>query len=732
SHTICHPGRLTISSFVQKPLHDVLGFRKEINGTTVDVALQWCSDAYSDTMLGYANSIRTIDGGTHIEGVKASLTRTLNSLAKKLKVIKEKDISLSGEHVREGLTCIVSVKVPDPEFEGQTKTRLGNPEVRKIVDQSLQEYLTEYLELHPDVLESIISKSLNAYKAALAAKRARELVRSKSILKSSSLPGKLADCSSTDPAASEIFIVEGDSAGGSAKQGRDRRFQAILPLRGKILNIERKDEAAMYKNEEIQNLILGLGLGVKGEDFNMENLRYHKIIILTDADVDGAHIRSLLLTFFFRYQRALFDAGCIYVGVPPLFKVERGKQAHYCYDEAALKQVIASFPGNASYNIQRFKGLGEMMPEQLWETTMDPDTRILKQLVVDDAAETNVVFSSLMGAREKDISLSGEHVREGLTCIVSVKVPDPEFEGQTKTRLGNPEVRKIVDQSLQEYLTEYFELHPDVLESIISKSLNAYKAALAAKRARELVRSKSILKSSSLPGKLADCSSTDPAESEIFIVEGDSAGGSAKQGRDRRFQAILPLRGKILNIERKDEAAMYKNEEIQNLILGLGLGVKGEDFNMENLRYHKIIILTDADVDGAHIRTLLLTFFFRYQRALFDAGCIYVGVPPLFKVERGKQAHYCYDEAALKQVIASFPGNASYNIQRFKGLGEMMPEQLWETTMNPDTRILKQLVVDDAAETNMVFSSLMGARVDVRKELIKSAATRINLEHLDI
>ncbi|XP_009146852.1 DNA gyrase subunit B, chloroplastic [Brassica rapa] len=398
----------------KKPLHDVLGFRKEINGTTVDVALQWCSDAYSDTMLGYANSIRTIDGGTHIEGVKASLTRTLNSLAKKLKVIKEKDINLSGEHVREGLTCIVSVKVPDPEFEGQTKTRLGNPEVRKIVDQSLQEYLTEYLELHPDVLESIISKSLNAYKAALAAKRARELVRSKSILKSSSLPGKLADCSSTDPAVSEIFIVEGDSAGGSAKQGRDRRFQAILPLRGKILNIERKDEAAMYKNEEIQNLILGLGLGVKGEDFNMDNLRYHKIIILTDADVDGAHIRTLLLTFFFRYQRALFDAGCIYVGVPPLFKVERGKQAHYCYDEAALKQVIASFPGNASYNIQRFKGLGEMMPEQLWETTMNPDTRILKQLVVDDAAETNVVFSSLMGAR---VDVRKELIKSAATRI---------------------------------------------------------------------------------------------------------------------------------------------------------------------------------------------------------------------------------------------------------------------------------------------------------------------------
>ncbi|CAL5420619.1 unnamed protein product [Camellia sinensis] len=383
----------------KKPLHDIVGFRKEADGIRIDVALQWCSDAYSDTVLGYANSIRTIDGGTHIDGMKASLTRTLNNLGKKSKIFKEKDISLSGEHVREGLTCVISVKVADPEFEGQTKTRLGNPEVRKVVDQSVQEYLTEYLELHPDVLDSILSKSLNALKAALAAKRARELVRQKSVLRSSSLPGKLADCSATNPEDSEIFIVEGDSAGGSAKQGRDRRFQAVLPLRGKILNIERKDEAAMYKNEEIQNLILGLGLGVKGEDFKKEALRYHKIIILTDADVDGAHIRTLLLTFFYRYQRALFDEGCIYVGVPPLYKVERGKQAYYCYDDAELKQLQSSFPSNASYNIQRFKGLGEMMPLQLWETTLDPEKRLLKQLMVEDAAEANVVFSSLMGSR---------------------------------------------------------------------------------------------------------------------------------------------------------------------------------------------------------------------------------------------------------------------------------------------------------------------------------------------
>ncbi|CAL9099307.1 unnamed protein product [Musa textilis] len=383
----------------KKPIHDTVAFRKETDGVTVDVALQWCSDSYSETMLGYANSIRTIDGGTHIDGMKASLTRTINNLGKKSKAMKDKDISLSGEHVREGLTCIVSVKVPNPEFEGQTKTRLGNPEVRRVVEQCVQEHLTEFLELHPDMFESILSKALNALKAAMAAKRARELVRSKSVLKSSALPGKLADCSSTNPEECEIFIVEGDSAGGSAKQGRDRKFQAVLPLRGKILNIERRDEAAMYKNEEIQNLILGLGLGVKGEDFRKDALRYHKIIILTDADVDGAHIRTLLLTFFFRYQKALFDEGCIYVGVPPLYKVERGKHIHYCYDDTELKRLTKTFPSNSSYNIQRFKGLGEMMPLQLWETTLDPERRLLKQLVVEDAAEANVVFSSLMGTR---------------------------------------------------------------------------------------------------------------------------------------------------------------------------------------------------------------------------------------------------------------------------------------------------------------------------------------------
>ncbi|KAL3701306.1 hypothetical protein R1sor_019328 [Riccia sorocarpa] len=378
-------------------LHEPISIRRERDGITVDVALQWCSDSYTDTILGYANSIRTADGGTHLDGMKAAVTRTLNTLGRKSKIIKEKDENLSGDHAREGLTCVVAVKVPNPEFEGQTKTRLGNLEVRRIVDQAVQELVTEYLECHPDVLETILAKAIQAFKAAMAAKKARELVRRKNVLKSAMLPGKLSDCSCTDPRNSEIFIVEGDSAGGSAKQGRDRRFQAILPLRGKILNIERKDDAVIYKNREIQDLIIALGLGVKGEEFNLDNVRYHKIIILTDADVDGAHIRTLLLTFLFRYQRQLFEAGCVYVGVPPLYKVERGKQAHYCFDEKELKAVMKTFPSNAAVNIQRFKGLGEMMPLQLWETTLDPTRRMLKQLTVEDAAEVNQRFTVLMG-----------------------------------------------------------------------------------------------------------------------------------------------------------------------------------------------------------------------------------------------------------------------------------------------------------------------------------------------
>jgi len=371
----------------------------ERNGTYVEVALQWCIDAYNDNILGFANNIRTIDGGTHLEGLKAVLTRTINAVARKRNKIKESESNLAGENVREGLTAVISVKVPDPEFEGQTKTKLGNTEVRGIVDSLVGEALNEYLEFRPQVADSIIEKALQAFRAAEAARRARELVRRKSVLESSPLPGKLADCSSRDPGESEIYIVEGDSAGGSAKQGRDRRFQAILPLRGKILNIEKTDDSKIYKNTEIQALITALGLGIRGEEFDVSALRYHRVIIMTDADVDGAHIRTLLLTFFYRYQRELADQGYVYIACPPLYKVERGRNYYYCYSDRELREKLSEFPANANYTIQRFKGLGEMMPEQLWQTTMNPETRTLKRVEIEDAAEADRVFTVLMGDR---------------------------------------------------------------------------------------------------------------------------------------------------------------------------------------------------------------------------------------------------------------------------------------------------------------------------------------------
>ena len=384
----------------KQALHEeIIYVHGERNNVQVEVSLQWCTDAYTDNVLGFANNIRTVDGGTHLEGLKAVLTRTLNAIARKRNKIKENESNLSGEHVREGLTAVISVKVPDPEFEGQTKTKLGNTEVRGIVDSLVGEVLSEYLEFHPGIADSILDKAIQAFKAAEAARHARELVRRKSVLESSPLPGKLADCSSRDPSESEIFIVEGDSAGGSAKQGRDRRTQAILPLRGKILNIEKTDDAKIYKNNEVQSLITALGLGVKGDEFDSTQLRYHRIVIMTDADVDGAHIRTLLLTFFYRYQRALIEQGFIYIACPPLFKVERGKNHEYCYSERELQQYIGTLPSNANYNIQRFKGLGEMMPQQLWDTTMNPESRKMKQVEIEDAAEADRIFTILMGDR---------------------------------------------------------------------------------------------------------------------------------------------------------------------------------------------------------------------------------------------------------------------------------------------------------------------------------------------
>jgi DNA gyrase subunit B len=404
SETYCYQGGIkeyiVYMNREKQALHEeVIYVQGEKGGVQVEVSLQWCVDAYSDNLLGFANNIRTIDGGTHLEGLKAVLTRTINNIARKRNKIKEGESNLGGENVREGLTGVISVKVPNPEFEGQTKTKLGNTEVRGIVDSLIGEYLTEYLEFRPQIADAIIEKAVQAFKAAEAARRARELVRRKSVLESSPLPGKLADCSSRDPAESEIYLVEGDSAGGSAKQGRDRQFQAILPLRGKILNIEKTDDAKIYKNNEIQSLITALGLGIRGEEFDPSQLRYHRVIIMTDADVDGAHIRTLLLTFFYRYQRDLVDQGYIYIACPPLYKVERGKNHYYCYSDRQLQQKLSEFPSNASYNIQRFKGLGEMMPTQLWETTMNPETRTLKRVEIEDAAQADRIFTVLMGDR---------------------------------------------------------------------------------------------------------------------------------------------------------------------------------------------------------------------------------------------------------------------------------------------------------------------------------------------
>jgi DNA gyrase subunit B len=379
---------------------EIIYVQGERNNIQLEVAFQWCTDAYTDNLLGFANNIRTIDGGTHLEGLKAVLTRTINSVARKRNKIKEGAPNLGGEHIREGLTAVISVKVPDPEFEGQTKTKLGNPEVRGVVESLVGEVLTEYFEFQPSVLDLVLDKAMQAFNAAEAARRARELVRRKSVLESSTLPGKLADCSSRDPGESEIFIVEGDSAGGSAKQGRDRQFQAILPLRGKILNIEKTDDSKIYKNTEIQALITALGLGIKGEEFDASQLRYHRIVIMTDADVDGAHIRTLILTFFYRYQRQLIEDGYIYIACPPLFKVERGRSHNYCYNEEELTHLVQNvFPANANYTIQRFKGLGEMMPQQLWDTTMNPETRTFKRISIDDAAEADRIFTILMGDR---------------------------------------------------------------------------------------------------------------------------------------------------------------------------------------------------------------------------------------------------------------------------------------------------------------------------------------------
>ena len=375
--------------------NDVIYFEIIKETCEVEVAMQY-TDSYSELVLGYANNINTTDGGTHIVGFKSALTRVFNDYGKKNKILKEND-TLSGDDVREGLTAIVSVKLAEPQFEGQTKAKLGNSEIRGFVETSTNENLTAFLEENPAQAKMILEKCIRASRAREAARKARDLTRRKGALDSLSLPGKLSDCSEKDPALSEIFLVEGDSAGGSAKDGRDRKRQAILPLRGKILNVEKARLDKILNSEEIKNMITAFGCGI-GDDFNIEKLRYHKIIIMTDADVDGAHIRTLLLTFFYRYMKPLIEEGYVYAAQPPLFKVKKGKEEWYTYSDAEQERLLASIadkPGKT--DIQRYKGLGEMDAEQLWETTMDYNHRTLVQITLEDSAAADEIFTTLMG-----------------------------------------------------------------------------------------------------------------------------------------------------------------------------------------------------------------------------------------------------------------------------------------------------------------------------------------------
>ncbi len=391
-----------ISEFVaflnknRNTIHDsIIYFEASKDDAIIEVSMQY-TDGYQDNVFTFANNINTHEGGTHLSGYRSALTRVINDYARKNKLIKEKEKNLQGEDIREGLTAIISVKIPEPQFEGQTKTKLGNSEVRGITESITSEALSVFLEEHPNEAKIIIEKCLRAAKAREAARKARELTRRKGLLDGLSLPGKLSDCQEKDPSKCELYIVEGDSAGGSAKDGRDRNVQAILPLRGKIMNVEKANFSKIFNSSEIRNMITAFGCGI-GEEFNIDNLRYHKIMIMTDADVDGAHIRTLLLTFLFRYLRPLIENGYVYIAQPPLYKISKGKKEFYVYSDKEKDEIIKELNTDSKIDIQRYKGLGEMNAEQLWDTTMNPKNRTILKVNIEDAVEADIIFDTLMG-----------------------------------------------------------------------------------------------------------------------------------------------------------------------------------------------------------------------------------------------------------------------------------------------------------------------------------------------
>ena len=394
---------------------DIFYFESKNDGYEVEISLQY-TDRFSELILSYANNINTVDGGFHLVGFKTAMTRTVNDYARRNNILKEKDDSLQGEDIREGITAVISVKLLNPQFEGQTKAKLGNSEMRGIVESAMAEYFSAYLDEHPKEAKAILDKCLNAARARIAARKARDTVRKTSVLETTSLPGKLADCSEKNPELSEIFLVEGDSAGGSAKAGRDRKRQAIRPLRGKILNVEKARLDRILNSDEIKNMITAFGCGI-GEKFDINKLRYHKIIIMTDADVDGAHIRTLLLTFFYRYMTPLIEKGYVYAAQPPLFRDKRGKEIVYTYSDEEQNKVLREWKekSDAKIEIQRYKGLGEMDEYQLWETTMDYNHRTLIQITIDDATAADEIFTTLMGdkvpPRKKFIEENAKYVK---------------------------------------------------------------------------------------------------------------------------------------------------------------------------------------------------------------------------------------------------------------------------------------------------------------------------------
>jgi len=665
----------------KEPLHpDIIYVQGERDNVQVEVAFQWCSDTYNDNILGFANNIRTIDGGTHLEGLKAVLTRTMNATARKLKKLKDGDSNLAGENIREGLTAVLSVKVPDPEFEGQTKTKLGNTEVRGIVDSFVGEVLNEYLEFHPGVASSIIEKAIQAFNAAEAARRARELVRRKSALESSTLPGKLADCSSRDPKESEIFIVEGDSAGGCFAGDT-----LVALIDGRNVSFEQL---------------------VAEEKAGKQNFCY---TIRHDGTIGVERIINARITKHnAAVVRVTLDNGEQLVCTP---------DHRFMLRDRTYKPAAALTPNDSLMPLYR---------------------KLSNKAEIGIPDETNLIdFATQLWQEQKLIDCPLEKPTSNYTNKFQIRYRTDLSQDQTYSQSNTLTVLKHVSVASAVLDLDAYRDYPiDSRDQSLLKFETFCDRYFASdsQLALEAVANYNhrIVKIEHLTEQIDVYDIEVPHTHNFALASGVFVHNSAKQGRDRHFQAILPLRGKVLNIEKADDSKIYKNTEIQSLITGIGLGIKGEDFDSNQLRYHKIILLADADVDGAHIRTLLLTFFYRYQRELLEQGFIYIGCPPLYKVERGKQHQYCYDERELQVYLGSLPANANYTIQRFKGLGEMMPQQLWDTTMDPTTRRLKQITIEDAVEADRIFTILMGDKVAPRREFIETNAPKLALTDLDI